>query len=231
MTARPTKNFTASTALCLTIGAALLMSSIPVRAEDDDVPFDTKILRSILEGIGLQADGKEAIDYHERPPLVIPSNKALLPPERADAVIANNPSWPKDPDVKRRKEHEKQAKKGVTSAEIVTWGRPMSPAEMTPGGSPNTPAPGNKISVPTGADGQRLTASELGYSGGLFGVFGSKREEGTAKFTSEPARASLTDPPPGYQTPSAAQPYGESKGFFVPKTVDATDQRIEAAKK
>jgi hypothetical protein len=33
-----------------------------------------------------------------------------------------------------------------------------------------------------------------------------KEEYGT--FTGEPPRASLTDPPPGYQTPSPDQPYG-----------------------
>ena len=32
-----------------------------------------------------------------------------------------------------------------------------------------------------------------------------------ARFTGEPARASLTDPPPGYQTPSPDQPYGLGK--------------------
>jgi hypothetical protein len=38
-----------------------------------------------------------------------------------------------------------------------------------------------------------------------FGWF-KKEEYGT--FTGEPARANLTDPPPGYQTPSPDQPYG-----------------------
>ena len=38
-------------------------------------------------------------------------------------------------------------------------------------------------------------------------MFG-KDEEEVAKFTGEPPRASLTAPPPGYQTPSPDQPYG-----------------------
>ena len=41
-------------------------------------------------------------------------------------------------------------------------------------------------------------------------MFGSKDDE-VAKFTSEPPRASLTEPPPGYQTPSPDQPYGLGK--------------------
>lgn len=214
----------------LMLAAAMVAAPAPARAGDDDVAPDVKILRGLLEGIGLQSDRKEMIDYHERPPLVIPGDKALPPPEKSDAVIANNPDWPKDPDVKRRREARKQAAKGVTSEEIEAWSRPLSPAELTPGGNPNTPAPRIKTSVPAGAEGKRLMPSELGYRGGLFDMFG-KRDAGTAKFTGEPARTSLTEPPPGYQTPSPDQPYGEAKSDSVPKAADATDQRIQATGK
>ncbi len=47
--------------------------------------------------------------------------------------------------------------------------------------------------------------------GNLFSnIFGGGKSE-TANFTGEPARSALTDPPPGYQTPSPNQPYGLSK--------------------
>ncbi len=42
-------------------------------------------------------------------------------------------------------------------------------------------------------------------------MFGKKDDEQAAKFTGEPPRASLTDPPAGYQTPSPDQPYGVGK--------------------
>jgi hypothetical protein len=229
MTARPTTTLTA--ALSLALGAALLATSVPARAEDDEVPIDTKILRGIMSSLGLKSDGESGIEYGDRAPLVIPPSRTLPPPENSDAAVARNPAWPKDPDVKRRKEYEKQARKGVTSAEIDTWSRPLSPGEMTPGASPNTPAPRIKTSVPAGAEGQRLTPTELGYRGGLFDIFGSKRQEGTASFTGEPARTSLTEPPSGYQTPSAAQPYGMGKADSAPKAGNATDQRVEAATK
>ena len=216
----------------LVLAAAIMAAPAPARAgDDDDVAPDVKILRGILEGIGLESDRKEMIDYHERPPLVIPGDKVLPPPEKTDAIIANNPAWPKDPDVKRRREAEKQAKKGVTSAEIDAWSRPLSPTELTPGGNPRTPPPRVKTSVPAGAEGKLLTPSELGYRGGLFDIFGNKREAGTASFTGEPARTSLTEPPPGYQTPSPDQPYGQARSDSAPKAADATHLRIEAAKK
>ena len=64
-----------------------------------------------------------------------------------------------------------------------------------------------------------FTPSELGYKGGLFSnMFGSdKDDQQTAQFTGEPARTSLTEPPPGYQTPSPGQPYGLGKASAAPK--------------
>jgi len=50
----------------------------------------------------LRKDG-EAINYQERSPLVIP-RQCLAAAERSDAVVAKNPAWPVDPDVKRRQE-------------------------------------------------------------------------------------------------------------------------------
>jgi hypothetical protein len=54
-------------------------------------------------------------------------------------------------------------------------------------------------------------------------MFGKKKEE-EAKFTSEPPRASLTDPPVGYQTPSPAQPYGLAKGAAPKAATDYLDR-------
>ncbi len=56
-----------------------------------------QVSAGILESIGLQRDEK-IINYQERPPLVIPPSRTLPPPERSDALIANNPNWLKDPD-------------------------------------------------------------------------------------------------------------------------------------
>ena len=42
-----------------------------------------------------------------------------------------------------------------------------------------------------------------------WGFGGYTNETGT--FTNEPSRQELTQPPPGYQTPSAEQPYGTTR--------------------
>ena len=144
---RPTGIFTARAALCLTLGAALLASSVPAFAGDDDVPIDTKIMRGVMESLGLRRDG-EAINYEERAPLVIPPSHDLPPPERSDAAIANNPAWPIDPDVKRRKQEAAQARNSITSAgeQAEHDRRVLRPDELTPGPKPRK-APGTVNSI------------------------------------------------------------------------------------
>ena len=206
-----------STAACgLLIASALIAGTVSARAGDDDNEApDTKILRSILTGIGLQDPNKAPIDYHERPPLVIPPDKTLPPPEAADAT-AKNPAWPKDPDVTRAREIRRMEANRNTTEEIERERRPLRPEEMTPGHDPRTLPSGRKIAEPLGEDGKRMTPSELGFKGKLSRFFSGKSNE-AVRFTGEPTRSTLTDPPSGYQTPSAQQPYGESKAAAAPK--------------
>jgi hypothetical protein len=171
-------------------------------------------------------DGSEAtINYEERPPLVIPPNKDLPPPQTHDAAI-KNPNWPKDPDVARAARERKQARQvqqaGSSSEQMKEAQRPLRPDQITPnadsapryhrqyGGPDNTTADMSKL------NNQRLSPSELGSKG--FSLVKKMFDKGddTARFTGEPPRVSLTEPPPGYQTPSPDQPYGSSKAAAAP---------------
>jgi hypothetical protein len=61
--------------------------------------------------------------------------------------------------------------------------------------------------------------ADRGTKNGLFSSFGSVfHKEQYATFTGEPARSALTDPPPGYLTPSPDQPYGigDAKAKYHP---------------
>jgi hypothetical protein len=229
---RPTclmTKFTASAAFGLALGAAVLVAPAPARAGDDDVPLDTKIIRGLLESLGLRRDG-EAINYQERAPLVIPPRLDLPPPEKSDTV-ANNPDWPKDPDVAQRKLEQKQERernKTSGTEQIEIEQNPLRPSQMTPGGNPRTVARRGKSATALGENGTRMTPSQLGYKGGLFSnMFGSNKDDEAVRFTGEPARASLTDPPAGYQTPSPDQPYGTGKGP-PPKATDYSTTHGEA---
>ena len=214
--ARLTRKFTASgLGLSLALGAAVLAMAAPARAADDDAA-DSKFLRSILEGLGLRKDGEAGINYQERAPLVIPSSRTLPPPETSDAVVAKNPAWPNDPDVLRTKaEAAKERSERRTAGEQIEHDQSvLRPDELTPGPKQRTarkPAGPDNTQPQTYGYGDILSPTQLGSKKGLFSnIFGSK-EEDVAKFTGEPPRASLTEPPPGYQTPSPDQPYGVGK--------------------
>ena len=219
---RLTKVLTSCAAFGLALGAAALLLSAPARAADDDVSVDQKFMRSIMDGLGLKRDGEATINYRERAPLVLPPSRDLPPPERSDAVTAN-PAWPKDPDVARRKAEAAMERDRNISDERELEQNPLRPDQLTPGGRAKSKKKqaqtDNGYDAPASGFGSQLLPSQLGTStSSVFGtMFGGKKEE-TAKFTGEPPRASLTDPPPGYQTPSPDQPYGVGKATAAKPT-------------
>jgi hypothetical protein len=234
-TTRLTNIFSAGAALGLALGAVMILIPAPVWAADDDVPADQKFLRSIMEGLGLKRDGEATINYQERAPLVLPPNRNLPPPEKGDAITANNPAWPKDPDVTRRKADAAAERDRNISDEREREQNPMRPDQLAPGArsqAKKKPArTDDGYDAPASGFGSQLLPSQLGSSssGGVFSsMFGGKKEE-TAKFTGEPPRASLTDPPAGYQTPSSDQPYGIGKAA-APKPIDSYTTRSELSR-
>lgn len=189
----------------LGIAIAASFGSVTRAADDDeDVAIDTKIIRQFLQGLGLRRDGT-GIDYRERSPLVVPPGRDLPAPE-SGSVTQRTAAWPDDPDVKRAREMRaarKKPRKDIDSEES----RPELPSQLGPRAA--TAPPGQR---PTGEPVKDPTApstlSELNAKSlfNLKALMGSKEE--TATFTNEPPRASLTEPPVGYRTPSPAQPYG-----------------------
>ena len=201
-------------ALGCVLGATLLATGTPAHAADDGASIDRKIFRSVLEGLGLRKDG-EAINYEERAPLVIPPSRALPPPEGFDSAVSKNPAWPKDPDAARRRvEAEQQRNRNISEEREHEQDR-LRPDELTPGPRPNTQRARTDDGYQASPNGYSnpLSPSQLGYKGNIFGsLFGkNKEDDNVANFTKEPPRAAITDPPPGYQTPSPDQPYGLSK--------------------
>jgi hypothetical protein len=189
------------------LGIGLMMSANAARAEDDedDSTFEEKIIKQIMTGIGGTNMENAGIEYRERSPLVIPPRSDLPPPASA-AAEAPMPNWPKDPDVKRRKEAKEARKKD--NKDPVQAARPLSPSELAVG---KTAAPTSRSSDPElpGNPGATaiLSPSQLGYEGGVMGFFKGNKTE-TAPFKGEPTRDTLTMPPPGYQTPSPNFAYG-----------------------
>jgi hypothetical protein len=189
----------------IVLGIGLVMSANAARAEDDedDSTFEEKIIKGIMTGIGGTNMENTGIEYRERSPLVIPPRSDLPPP--AAAAEAPGPNWPKDPDVQKRKAAIAARKKDNKDPREAS--RVLTPSELAAGKtapvkrSAETNQPGE-----TGAN-AILSPSQLGYEGGLKGLFGGSKTE-TAPFKGEPTRDTLTMPPPGYQTPSPNFAYG-----------------------
>lgn len=209
------------------LAAAFLLAATasPTRAADEDEGLDAKIFRNILEGVGLRKDDGSGIEYRERSPLVVPPSRALPPPETG-ASVATNPAWPVDPEIK-------QAKKSASAVDLRSpsqvqyeSGLPLRPDELRKGALARSEQRGT---VPKNEyeSKQPLKPSELGYKGGILkSLFKGNTDEEYATFTGEPSRSSLTEPPPGYQTPSPNQPYGLTKKNDA-KPLDVKDKGLD----
>jgi hypothetical protein len=206
-------------AVCALIVAA---ASAPApAAAGEEKTIDQVVIDSFLRGIGLERDRPATVEYHERAPLVIPPTKMLPPPENSDAVAAN-PAWPKDPDIKRQKEAARIERTRNISEEREREQNPLPPDQIGPRGGSGSIARADDgyQASPNGVSGP-MTPSELGSKGPVALInkmFGGDNDR-PVRFTGEPKRIDLTEPPPGYQTPSPEQPYGPGRAA-PPKPTD-----------
>ena len=200
--------------------------AIAADGDDDDELPDAKFFRSIMTGLGLKKDGAQSgFEYRERSPLVVPPTRDLPPP--ASDSAQGNAAWPLDQDAKRRKEAASKRKQ----EKIFDWsdlGRQLGPEEMRKAAAtPKDEALRKRSAETPEAYQQQMKPDQLGYKGGLWdfnNFFRGNNEGEVGKFDSEPPRASLTDPPAGYRTPSSAQPYGLSKENVKSKPQDIYDR-------
>lgn len=192
------------------LAALMVCASGAARAGDDDVSSSKSIYDKILETIGV--GGGADIQYGERSPLVVPPTKDLPPPQaNVPPPVAN---WPQDPDIARRKQAKQKEQRRPQKDYVIESSRPLRPDELRSSGAPASGG-GTATASNDGAGAPRPKKSIFGFD------FFHKEEYAT--FTGEPARTSLTDPPPGYQTPSPDQPYGigpEQKKYKVPTVAD-----------
>jgi hypothetical protein len=194
-------------------GAIAIAGASAARAEDDDSLMD-----KFMKGLGFKKPGDESdISYTERSPLVVPPSRDLPRPITGTAPPV--PDWPKDADVNRRKETKK--KKVMQTYDFTEDARPLMPHELEQGRRRG--ADEGKV-APNHGDSNlgQVSQDQLGNRKSIFSFDWLIQKEEYATFTGEPGRASLTEPPVGYRTPSPDQPYGiapERAKTAAPKSI------------
>jgi len=192
-------------AVALGVGLVMTVGAARAQEDEDDKTFEEKVIEGIMAGIGGTNMDNRGIDYRERSPLVVPPKLDLPPPEPAKGEI-KDPNWPKDPDEARRKAAIAARKKAkpdpMEASRILTPSELNAARTAAPARTDNEPVqPGNSNTNPI------LSPSQLGFDGKFSNLFGGNKAE-VAPFKGEPTRDSLTQPPPGYQTPSPNFAYG-----------------------
>ena len=177
------------------------------RAGDDDVSSKESFTDKFMDTLGLKNpfDPQYGINYSERSPLVVPPTRDLPPPQSANGPPV--PNWPVDPEIKARAAAKREEKVSPKPDYVTDSSRPLRPSEL------------NAVNAP-GTNDQSSSSDRGTKKAGILN-FDWLKQEDYGTFTGEPPRVSLTDPPPGYQTPSPDQPYGilPEKKIYKPPTL------------
>ncbi len=189
------------------VAALMVCAASVARAGEDDLASQESLSDKILNTLGLHNPfaPQYGINYSERSPLVVPPTRDLPPPQSSNGPPA--PNWPVDPEIKARAAAKRDDSVRPRPDYVTDSSRPLRPNEL------------NAINPPGTND--QSSPSELGTKKPSVFSFDWLKQEDYGTFTGEPPRVSLTDPPPGYQTPSPDQPYGivPEKKIYKPPTL------------
>ena len=196
-------------ALCSALALVLCGSVSAARAGDSDVSSQESMTDQVLGTLGLHNpfEPQYGINYSERSPLVVPPTRDLPPPVSSNGPPA--PNWPVDQDAIARAAKKKEDRVSPRPDYVTESSRPLRPSEL------------NVSSVNAPGTTDQSSASDRGEHRTSILNFDWLKQEDYGTFTGEPPRVSLSDPPPGYQTPSPNQPYGivPEKKVYKPPSI------------
>ena len=180
------------------VAATLLAMGVglrPVMAADDG---SGSILSGLMGIAGMDKKPDPDIFYRERPPLVVPPRYTLPRPQAP--VTRTDPAWPKDPDALARRKA-RHANKFSFIPVFHDQGRLLTQQQMlahrlAPGTAPAV-APDQCNGSYRSRECELLTPQQLA-------AFKPPADAQVLTPGVEPARRSLTDPPPGYRIPTHA---------------------------
>lgn len=188
-------------AVCRMAPAAALVVSLgsitatPVLAADDGQDnFFSAVLGMIGVDLGVNKGPDTPIDYHERAPLVLPPKMELRQP--LPSATARTQAWPQDPELVKAKKDAELAKAPRSNGSDED--RAVSAAELRRPGPPGQ----NANNVATGDCLENHTCSPNEFWSIMKNTKKQATENAELVPGQEPAREYLTEPPPGYRTPT-----------------------------
>jgi hypothetical protein len=198
------------------LALSVTLSARPASALDDDGKG------SVLESFwDLVMPGDQPVEgniqYRERAPIVVPTNRNALPqPQEPAAKRAQ--AWPKDQEI-ARKEAEKRANAKERVDEV--W-NPVNRSELDRVRSTKVQGPGTDkdCNEPLGRP-----CNQEAFWNGLRNAKSSGADDKTVLVVGqEPSRKALTEPPTGYRKPTTIQKYT----FDAKKEDNLSDARAQA---
>jgi hypothetical protein len=158
------------------------------------------LVKDLLGAIGIINEDKEAIDYRERAPLVLPPRMDLREPAAPGSVQARNPQWPNDPDIIARKNQAAEDSLPVTETDryrMNSKNSRLTVDEMRAGRVAGA-------SLPTTP--QSRTERSWIHPDILRAQHAQHRNSSTSQVADDTRRRSLTDPPSAYRKPVSGEP-------------------------
>jgi hypothetical protein len=193
------------------VAASLMASLSPGGAQAQE---EGELVKNFLGALGVIDEEKPAIDYRERPALVLPPRLDLPEPVAPGSAQARNPQWPADPDVvsRRRQEAEAQLPAGTDEKSRITRGHGrLSVEEIRAGRVAGASLPNEPV--------KRSDRSWIPPD-----VLRAQHQmHRTTAAANEGPRRSLTEPPAAYRQSATGQPIKRS--FEAPVRENSADPK------
>jgi hypothetical protein len=196
------------------LSTGLMFLAVPAQAQEG------VLMRNLLGNIGILPSEKDAIEYRERAPLVVPPGSRL--PQPQERAAQRNAAWPNDPDVAARRAARADANLPATEREKYKEQRnpTLSVNELRAGRDPN-----QRATAPT-PRGSTTYEENIGpiLIGRELAAQKNAAEDLSVLAGGEPERRRLSDPPTGVRKPAAG--YAVKPGAEGPRqNTDSTGQK------
>lgn len=181
----------------LLLAGGLMLAAQPAFAQEG------MLFKNLLEGTFGGKSAGDDIDYRARPPLVVPPNTTLPPPQ--DPASTRNAAWPNDPDVQRRKE---EATRPIFAQTERARNNPLLSQDELRRGRTSRPEQVPVISEEHSNYNNQIQPIRIGRE------LAGRRNQQTADsviYGEEPPRRTLTEPPNGYRAPAATAAVGPGR--------------------